>query len=83
MDLESRLVVAKGEGERVGWTGSLGLIDTNYRLWNGQATRSCCIALGTLSSHLWSMMEDNVRKRMYVCMCLGHFAVQQKIDRTL
>ena len=26
MDLENRLVVAKGVGERVGWTGNLGLI---------------------------------------------------------
>ena len=33
MDLENRLVVAKGEG--VGWTWNLGLIDTNYWLWNG------------------------------------------------
>ena len=30
MDLENRLVVAKGEKEGVGWTGSLGLIDANY-----------------------------------------------------
>ena len=31
--------------------------------------RSCCIVLGTLSSHLrWSMMKNNVRKRMYICM---------------
>ena len=32
LDLENKLVVAKGEGERegVGWTGSLGLIDANY-----------------------------------------------------
>ena len=30
MDLENRLVVAKGEGEGVGWTGSLGLVDANY-----------------------------------------------------
>jgi len=22
-------------GERVGWTGNLGLIDANYCLWNG------------------------------------------------
>ena len=29
MDLENRLVVAKGEGEAVGWMGSLGLIDAN------------------------------------------------------
>ena len=27
MDLENRLVVGKGEGEGVGWIGSLGLID--------------------------------------------------------
>jgi len=35
MDLENRLMVAKGEGERVGWTGNLGLIDANYSMWNG------------------------------------------------
>ena len=35
MDLENRLVVAKGKGEGVGWTGNLGLIDANYCLWNG------------------------------------------------
>ena len=33
--LENRLVVAKGEGEGVGWMESLGLIDANYCLWNG------------------------------------------------
>ena len=27
MDLENRLVVAKGEGHGVGWIGSLGLMD--------------------------------------------------------
>ena len=27
MDLGDRLVVAKGEGEAVGWTGNLGLIE--------------------------------------------------------
>jgi len=37
MDLENRLVVAKGEGEEGGWIGSLGLIDANYCLWNGLA----------------------------------------------
>ena len=53
MDLENRLVVAKGEGEGLGGTGNLGLIDTNYCLWNGLAMRSCCVALGTMSGHLW------------------------------
>ena len=35
MDLEKRLMVAKGKGERVRWIGNLGLIDANYYLWNG------------------------------------------------
>ena len=52
MDLENRLVAAKGEGNGVGWTGNLGLIDADYCLWNGLAMRSCCVALGTMSSHL-------------------------------
>ena len=55
MDLENRLVLAKGEGAGVGWMGSLGslgLIDAEYCLCNGLAMRSCCVALGTMSSHL-------------------------------
>ena len=35
MDLENRLVFAKEEWERVGWTGSLGLVGPNYCIWNG------------------------------------------------
>ena len=35
MVLENRLAVAKGEGEEVGWTGSLWLIDANCCLRNG------------------------------------------------
>lgn len=30
MDMEDRPVVAKGKGEGVGWTWSLGLVDANY-----------------------------------------------------
>ena len=52
MDLENRLVVAEGEGKGVGWSGSLGLIDAKYCLWNGLAMRFYCVALGTMSSHL-------------------------------
>ena len=33
--LHHKLVVAKGEGEGVGWTGNLGLIDASYCIWNG------------------------------------------------
>ena len=40
--------------------------------------RSCCIAPGTIASHLrWNMMEDNVRKSIYIW--LSHFAVQEKL----
>ena len=68
MDLENRLVVAKGEGEGVGWIGSLGLIDANYCFWNGLAMRCCCVALRTLSSHLqWSMIM--CENRMCTCTC--------------
>ena len=49
MDLENRFLLAGGG---VGWTGSLGLIDVNYCIWNVKAMRSCCIALGTIPTHL-------------------------------
>ena len=52
MDLENRLVVVKGVGEEVGWTGGLGLIDANYCIWNELAKKSCYVAPGTMSSHL-------------------------------
>ena len=29
------ILVAKGEGERVGWTASLGLLDVNYCILSG------------------------------------------------
>ena len=35
MDMENRPVAAKGEGERVGWMTSLGLVDVNYCIWSG------------------------------------------------
>ena len=36
MDLENRLVVAKGEGKGVGWIGSLGLIYANIAFGMGK-----------------------------------------------
>ena len=41
MDVESRLVVALGKEEGVGWTGSLGLVDANYCIRSGYAMRFC------------------------------------------
>ena len=35
LDMENRLVVAKGKGDGVGWPGNLGLIDADYCLWDG------------------------------------------------
>jgi len=35
MDLENRLVVVKGEGEGVEWTGSLVVIAASYCIWSG------------------------------------------------
>ena len=35
MDMEKRLVIAKGDREGVGWTGSLGLVDANDCIWSG------------------------------------------------
>ena len=35
MELENRLEVAMREREGVGWTWSLGLVDTNYCIWSG------------------------------------------------
>jgi len=69
MDLETRLVVARGgEGEGVGWIASLGLIDANYCSWNGFTIRSCCVALRTISRHLQhgTTMGEKI---MYTCMC--------------
>ena len=48
MDMESRLVVAGREGEGVGWTGSLRLVDANCNIWNGWAMGSYCTAQETV-----------------------------------
>ena len=35
IDVDNRLVVAKGKGEGEGWTRDLGLVDANYYILNG------------------------------------------------
>ena len=68
MDLENRLVVVKGEGEGVGWLWSLWLIYTNCCLWDGLGMKSCCVALGTMSSHLWWSMKCEKIEYVHVCV---------------
>ena len=50
MEMENRLVFARGEREGVGWIGSLGLVDEKCYIWNGWAMGSCCVAQGTTQS---------------------------------
>ena len=55
MDLENRLVVAKGEEEGMGGTGrdwELGVNSPECSLWDGLAVGSCGVALGILSLYL-------------------------------
>ena len=61
----------QGRGEGVGWMGSLGLIYEDYFLWNGLVVRSCCVALGAMSSQLWWSMT--VRKKECIHVCVTHF----------
>ena len=42
----------QGGGGGSGMDWEVGLMDAKYCLWNGLAMRSCCVALGTISSHL-------------------------------
>ena len=58
-----RLVFAKGEGEGVGWIGSLRLVDANYCHLEWISNE---VLLETISNLLrQNMMEDSMRKRMY------------------
>ena len=52
MDLENKLVVAKGKVEGVGCIGNLGLIDAHYGVWNRKSMRYCCIAQGIISRYI-------------------------------
>ena len=68
MDLEKRLVIAQGEKEGVGGIRSLWLMNANYCSWNGLITRSCYVALRTMSRYLYhnTTMEGKI---MCTCMC--------------
>ena len=56
MDLENRLVVAKGEGEGVGWTGNLGLIDCKLLPLEWTSNE---IQLYNTGKHVWSLTLEH------------------------
>ena len=64
VDMENRLVVAKRGGSRREWEFGVNRCKLPKRL----PKRSCCIALGTMSDHLWWSMIM-WEKRMCTCMC--------------
>ena len=77
MDLENRLVVAKGEGEGVGWMGCLGLTDRCKLLlleWISNEILPC-----STENYVWSLMmeHDNERKKnAYMYVLLGSCTVE-------
>ena len=68
IDLENRLVAARGEREGVRGIESLGLTNAHYCSWNGFTIRSCCVALRTMSGYLYRNTTMG-GKSMYTCMC--------------
>ena len=67
IDLETRLVVAKGEG--VGWIGSLALTDTIYWLLEWISNE---ILLCSTEKYVQILTREHEygRKIMYTCMCI-------------
>ena len=60
-------MVTKGEGEGVGWTRSLQLVDAKYYIQNGEAMRFHCIAERIVSSLLGPTTIEDI---ISVCMCI-------------
>ena len=58
----------QGEGGGSAMTGSLGLKIANYCIWSRLAMRSCCIALGTTSSHVWWSMICEKKECIHACV---------------
>ena len=66
MDMLDRLVFAGGGGG----IGNLGLVNENSCFWHGWATRSCCIAQGTIyqitcNGAVWKIVWEKEWMYMY------------------
>lgn len=48
MEMENRLVIARGQGGGSGLNGDLGLVDANCNAWNGWAMECYCTAQSTV-----------------------------------
>ena len=79
MDLQNRLVVAWGEGEGVGWFGSLGLMDANYCFWSGLTKRACCVALRTTSRYLHRSTAMGEKLCVHVCVTGSPYSGEKKV----
>ena len=81
MDLENRLVVAKGEGEGMRWTGV-----NRYKLLHSEWMSSEILLYSTRNYIQSLVMEHDggycEKKTMYVCMP-GSLCYTVEIDRTL
>ena len=65
LDIEICGCQGDGEGSGMDWEFEISTWKLLHLEWISK--RSCCIAQGPLSNHLWwNMMEDNVRKRMCI-----------------
>ena len=68
MELENRLLAAKGERDGVRGVVNMRSLDANYCSWNAFTMRSCCVALGTMSRYLHPNRAMG-GKIMYINMC--------------
>ena len=88
MDLENRLLVAKVDGEGVGWTGSLWLIDANYCIWSGKkwdtATYHRELYLVTCDGTWWMIIWEKECIYAYIFIYMtGSICCTVEIDGSL
>jgi len=80
IDLENRLVTAKGERKGVAGFGSLGLTDEYYCSWNGFTMRSFCAELRTMSRYFATQQwEENLC--IHVCEIWPPCCTVEKIKK--
>ena len=75
-------MVAVGEEGGSGMDGEFGVGRYKLSHLEWMSSEALLYSMGTISNLLrLTMMEDNMRKRIYICVWLGHYAVQQKLTQ--